>query len=280
MKILLQLIVALLLLAVCNGCGNSSTDILKLVEERDSLRSLVDSTHLKLKAIDELMSTVAMVNSSLDSITEQERCLIVNGPSESPALTKEEISLKLATLKYTLESHRARIAQLEEELEKRTDDSNLQSVILVLKKQLAQKDVQIKTLEEELTKKNSDIKKLNRIIRENNNVISNMESALTHQDNLLNNCYVLVASKKELKAMGVLKGSKLNSDAFDRSKFMKIDIRKFREVSFVAQKPRILTNMPTSSYMIGTNDRKNFTLKINNPTEFWGVTNFLVIQTD
>ncbi len=269
-----------LLAFIYTGCGNSNRDIIKLVEERDSLKSFADSTKQRLATMDELVSTVATINSSLDYITAQENIIFIEGPSETKKLDKDAIKVKLDTLKYTLETQRQRIEQLEQELAKKSTDNNLQSLVSMLKKQLALKDSQIKQLEEELTKKDADIKRLNQIITENKDVISNFSNALNYQDSLLNNCYVLISSKKDLKAKGILKGNKLNSDAFNRSRFMKVDIREFREVTFEAKKPKVLTNMSSSSYILGTNDRKNFTLKITNPTAFWEVSNFLVIQTD
>ena len=101
------------------------------------------------------------------------------------------------------------------------------------------------------------------------------------QDAMLNQCYMVVGSKKDLEKKGVVKkGRLIAQNALDRSKFSKVDIRRFVELTFSAKRPRILTDMPENSYELTTDGDGNFTLSIINPTTFWSVSNYLVIQTD
>ena len=101
------------------------------------------------------------------------------------------------------------------------------------------------------------------------------------QDEIINKCYVLIGSKSDLKRKGVVRKNRLLADAaLDKSKFAKVDIRKFREISFTAKRPRILTDVPQSAYTLTTTGNHNFTLRINDATAFWSISNFLVIQTD
>ena len=84
-----------------------------------------------------------------------------------------------------------------------------------------------------------------------------------------------------MKRKGIVKGGKLVSDAaLDRTKFAKVDIRHWEEVTFSAKRPLILTNMPASSYELTTNGKGDFTLHVLNPSDFWRISNYLVIQTD
>lgn len=118
-------------------------------------------------------------------------------------------------------------------------------------------------------------------INELNKRTQKQSEALARQDVILNNGYVLIGSKEDLKRKGVLKKGKIVSEAIlDRSKFAQIDIRTWREVTFSAKRPRILTNIPTSSYELTTTGDKNYTLYIINPSDFWRITSYLVIQTD
>lgn len=98
---------------------------------------------------------------------------------------------------------------------------------------------------------------------------------------MLNNGYVLIGSKDDLRRKGILKNGRVISDAaLDRSKFFQVDIRKWHEISFRAKKPRILTNMPASSYSLTTSGDGNFTLSITDPSDFWRISNYLIIQTN
>ena len=65
----------------------------------------------------------------------------------------------------------------------------------------------------------------------------------------------------------------------DKTKFMKVDIRKFRSIQLKSNNPKILTPMPnTSSFHFDDNLDGNVTLIIDNPTKFWSVSNYLIIQ--
>ena len=88
--------------------------------------------------------------------------------------------------------------------------------------------------------------------------------------------------KKELQQAGVLSGGflskkKLDVANFSQAGFMKVDIRSYTELDVQAKKIQILTQMPASSYTITSNGSSS-KLQITNPTLFWSVSNYLVIQ--
>lgn len=272
------------------SCNNSSSDVIKLVEERDSLKTLTDSTQHQLSLINAMISTI---NSTLDSIAIQESMLFT---SNSPETSIDRIGAirNLDRFEQILSKQKERINQLETILAKNKNNNNLEGLIGHLKEQLNLKDRQIAQLRRELSNKNVNISQLCRkvesqrtqIARQNQAIIELdkksqvQNTALANQDAILNHCYVLIGTKKDLKRKGIIKRKKLQSDAFNKTKFAKVDIRKYREISFQAKRPRILTNMPTSSYILTTNGNKQYTLKITDPANFWSISNFLVIQTD
>jgi chromosome segregation ATPase len=189
-----------------------------------------------------------------------------------------------------------KIKQLESQLAENKDE-NEQSLGLIahLKEQLEEKNRQILQLKRELENKNVDIIRLRdqvayqtttittqtATISELNQRAKRQGEALARQDAMLNNGYVLIGSKSDLTRKGILKKGKIVTDAaLERSKFAKIDIREWREVTFTAKRPRILTNMPMSSYEITTTGNNSFTLTVKNPSDFWRISTYLVIQTD
>ena len=60
--------------------------------------------------------------------------------------------------------------------------------------------------------------------------------------------------------------------------FTKVDIRTFTEVTINSGNPKILTQMPASSYRIEKGKGSSI-LYILDPTAFWSVSNYLIIQT-
>lgn len=279
-------------LLVCS-CGNSGSEVIKLVEKRDSLRQI---NRKQIERLDSYSKTIETLNETLDSIAYQENMIFFNNNNEEMPITKENVKHNLMRFEALLKKQGDKIRQLEKQLSE-SNNSNAQSLSLIshLKEQLNTKNIQIAQLKEELEKKNVDIVRLQEqvesqrltintqtaTISELNQRTQRQGEALARQDAILNNGYVLIGSKDDLKRKGILKKGKIVADAaLDRSKFAKVDIRKWREVSFTAKRPRILTNMPTSSYEITTTGNREFTLTVKNPSDFWRISTYLVIQTD
>lgn len=273
------------------SCGNSNKEIMKLVEERDSLRQAQKVQEGKL---DNYSKTIETLNATLDSIAYQEKMLFIS-KGEIP-VTKEDVKHNLMRFEALLKKQGEKIKQLEKQLAE-SNDSNTHSLSLIahLKEQLNEKNLRIAQLMGELEKKNVSIARLQELV-ESQKITINTQSAtiselnqrtqrqseaLARQDAILNNGYVLIGSKDDLKRKGILRKGKIVADAsLDRSKFAKIDIRKWREINFTAKRPRILTNMPSSSYEITTTGNRNFTLTVKNPSDFWRISSYLIIQTD
>lgn len=273
------------------SCGNSGHEVMKLVEERDSLRQV---NREQVEKLDKYSQTIETLNETLDSIAYQEKMIFLNN-GEIP-ITKENVRHNLMRFETLLKKQGDKIRQLEQQLSE-SNDANEQSLSLIshLKEQLNTKNIQIAQLKEELEKKNVNIVRLQEqvesqrltintqtaTISELNQRTQRQGEALAKQDAILNNGYVLIGSKDDLKRKGILKKEKIVADAaLDRNKFAKIDIRKWREINFTAKRPRILTNMPPSSYEITTTGNRNFTLTVKNPSDFWRISSYLIIQTD
>ncbi len=288
MKYLISIFSVLLL---CTSCNQSGSEVAKIVAERDSLRITNQQQSERLSAINEMVTTI---NTALDSISEEEGLLFIDPNSELP-IKRTDALKNLDRYEKVLRHYQDKITKLQSTIKNNKGEAGVSELVEHMKLQLAQKDAQIASLREELSKKDVDIEKLQQKVLSQKILIDDQASAiaeldkksqaqtkaLVKQDEMINQCYVLIGTKKDLERKGVLKKKKLVNDAvLDRSKFAKVDIRKWREISFEAKRPRILTNMPESSYQLTTTSKRNFTLHVLNPTDFWSISNFLVIQTD
>lgn len=276
---------------VLYGCGNTDKEVMKLVEERDSLRQ---AQKMQAEKIDNYGKTIETLNATLDSIAYQEKTLFC-GNGEIP-VTKEDVRHNLTRFEALLKKQAEKIRLLEKQLAE-SNDANTNSLRLIahLKEQLNEKNLRIAQLKDELEKKNVTIASLQKLadsqkttistqsatISELNQRAQRQSEALSRQDAILNNAYVLIGSKDDLKRKGILRKGKIVVEAsLDRSKFAKVDIRKWREINFTAKRPRILTSMPSSSYEITTTGNWNYTLTVKNPSDFWRISSYLIIQTD
>lgn len=276
-----------------SGCNNSSSEIVRLIAERDSLRA---KTANQIERLNNYEQTVSLLNGTLDSIAYEEKMIFVNTDNLETPVTKDIVKQNLERFELILNRQKDQIQQLEAKLKVANDSAN-QSLRLIshLKEQISAKDNQIAQLKKEIEKRNVDIARLQEQVESQQFTINSQSvtidelnkrnqkqnEALAKQDAILNNGYVLIGTKSDLQRKGILKKGRLVADAImDRSKFWQIDMRKWKEVTFTAKKPRILSNMPSSSYEITTSGDKNFTLHIINPSDFWKITQYLVIQTD
>lgn len=301
MKKIIYVFATAILSVFAISCGNSNKEIAKIVEERDSLRNLNSIKTMQLESYDK---TFEVINSAFDSIAYQEDSVFIKKSGEAP-INKEDVRRNLLQFEDLLKRQKERISQLERQLaesqqkNKREDAEELTKsfkLLSHLREQIAIKDQQIAQLKKELEKKDVDMARLqtqfesqrttivsqNATINELNTRTKKQREALARQDAILNNGYVLFGAKDDLKRKGIItqKGKLVSEAALDRSKFKRVDIRTWTEISFTAKRPIILTHMPASAYELSTTGDGNFTLKIKNPSEFWRISNYLVIQTN
>lgn len=270
------------------GCVHSGSEIAKIVEERDSLKVAADKQARRLENLDTLIKTI---NLGLDTIAQGEAGIFVTGVTEGPN-AKEAIFANINRLSQVIERQKQELDKYERNLMAQSDDGSerdegLIALVNNYKRQLAEKDRQIAALKQELSQKNADISQLNNRLGLQTKTIAELDrrnsaqmEALKRQDQMLNYCYMTIGTKKELENKGVIrKGKVVAQSSLDRTKFSRVDIRKFTEIQFSAKRPRILTAMPETAYDLTTDGNGSYTLKIKNPNAFWKMSNYLIIQT-
>lgn len=266
------------------GCGNRNAEVERLVAERDSLLRSLETQSVEF---DNYEQTVGILNATLDSISELENLIFLN--TGEPPFSKEALKYNLMRFETVLDEQSEKIRQLEERLAL-SHDSTAQSMRLIahLKEQIEAKNGEIARLRAELGRKNADIGKLRGQVASQSARIDELDrksdiqmKALAVQDSILNTGYVLIASKKELRQMGLLKGGRLAADAaIDYSAFTPVDLRKWNDVTVQGKRLKVLTAAPSSSYGIVRLGDRNWMLTISNVSDFWRTSRFLIIQTD
>lgn len=287
-----QIIMPLLMLVFVFSCKNEKVDMQYYVAERDSI--LQDNKN-KTQQLDELNGVLSAIAIGLDSIAMQENILFnSSGPDGVRLLDKHEIAARLNGMADILARQREKIQILQDSLANRKTSQgveHLQRVVEFLNQQLAEKDQVIKSLRADLNNSKKDITQLRASLSDMKNRATKAENktqvlttALSKQDDVINECYVRIGTKKQLSAAGLLKGGflqkkKVNYEDVDKSKFSAVDIRKCREISLKSSNPKILTPQPSNrSYHFEESGDGHCVLVITNPTLFWSVSNYLIIQ--
>lgn len=290
---------AIVMLTGIMSCDQSASKYSRLTQERDSLKT---ENEIQAKNLNSIAGMIDTINSVLDSIAIEEGMLFLS-PTKEIKYAKSKTLRDLDRFENVLRHQQRRIDELDSllSLNVNNNQSGMRILIANLKLELEKKDVQITKLRNELSKKDVDISRLRKEVQEQKetistqeetivsqgNKISEQENVIARQDEMMNNCYILIGSKKELMQMGItskkkfLKENKLiNDKEFDARYFQTIDIRRCSELSFKAKNPKILTNMPKSSYILTKTNKDEYILSITNVASFWSVSNYLVIQTD
>ncbi|WP_337437801.1 Cbp1 family collagen-binding glycoprotein adhesin [Prevotella sp.] len=278
------------------ACKNERVDMAGYMKERDSL---IIENQANKEELAELNSIISTVSAGLDSIAIQEGILYSGKTRDGVALNRNQIIANINSMAEILKRQREKIQSLQDSLAMRSANPNkssqsiekLQNVIAFLNKQLAEKDNEIQSLRRDVNSKNKDINQLRTSLSDMRNRAEKAENrtqvvtqALAKQDEIINECYIKIGTKKQLVASGLLKGGflqkkKVNYEDVDKSKFNAVDIRKFREVTLKSNNPKILTPQPSNnSFHFEENGDGTCTLVITNPTQFWSVSNFLIIQ--
>lgn len=284
-------IFALFVLLSAFSCKNEKVDMSKYMVERDSI---MQENKAKTQQLDELNGVIATIATGLDSIAIQEHILFTNKGRDGVMLDRQQIAANLKGMAEILARQRQKIQMLQDSLATKKSSQGverLQKVVEFLNQQLAEKDKVIQSLRADLKNSKKDITQLRASLSDMRTRASNAEqktkvltTALSKQDEVINECYVKIGTKKQLSAAGLLKGGflqkkKVNYEDVDKSKFNAVDIRKFREITLKSSNPKILTPQPSNrSFHFEESGDGNCTLVITNPTIFWSVSNFLIIQ--
>ena len=283
--------IALLVMLSIFSCKNEKVDMSSYMQERDSI---MQENKAKTQQLDELNGVLATIAIGLDSIAIQENILFTNKGRDGVMLNRQQIAANLKGMADILARQRAKIKILQDSLANKKSSQGverLQKVVEFLNQQLAEKDQVIQSLRADLNNSKKDITQLRSSLSAMSTKASNAEQktkvltkALSKQEEAINECYVKIGTKKQLLSAGLLKGGffqkkKVNYEDVDKSKFNAVDIRKFREIQLHSSNPKILTPQPSNrSFHFDESGDGNCTLVITNPTLFWSVSNFLIIQ--
>ena len=283
MKKLAVLFVCAAMLASCDGFKGGSKD---LKAENDSLLMELNQRNAEL---DDMMGTFNEVQEGFRKINAAEsRVDLQRGTiTENSASAKQQIASDIEFISKQMEENKAQIAKLQAQLKNSSYNSaQMKKAVAALTAELNAKQQRIEELQTELASKNIRIQELDAAVSDlsaakETLVAENEAKAKTvaEQDKSLNAAWFVFGTKSELKAQKILQsGDVLKSADFNKDYFPQIDIRTTKEIKLYSKRAELLTTHPAGSYELVKDDKGQLTLKITNPTEFWSISRYLVIQ--
>ena len=281
---LLLFIASAVIVCSCNfmekGLGGSS----EAQRERDSLQRIIDEKDMELN---DIMGSINEVQEGIRRINEaQGRVTIADGSRES-ASSKEVIRENMEFIQEAMQQNRDMIAQLKEKLRNSTFNADkLQKTIENLQQQVEDQAGRIQELEAALAEKDEQLAQQTEAIASlNQNVISLTEDnkskaqQMEVQDKELNTAWFVFGTKAELKEQKILdSGDVLKNGDFNKDYFTKIDIRYDKQIKLYSKSAKLLTTHPAGSYNLVKDKQDLYELHVTNPSQFWSVSKYLVIQ--
>ena len=273
------------------SCVENSGKYKAVIAQRDSLeqeKQVSDSNYIRtLVVLNDIESGFSEINQN-----EKQIKVDLKGVEGSTANKRAVIAAQMTAIKEGIEKNKAKIAELRHLAAKKGKaNSMLAETIKRLQSEMDEKGIQIQSLQAELEQKNIKITELNttvdyqnKNIADQQNVMEQQKSTIKGQDADLNTVWYCIASSKILKeakvitAGGLFQSKKLMNNEFDKKAFTQVDLRNISFIPTDSKSVKIISSHPQSSYDLVTGVDKKITIKITNPSKFWSVSKYLVVQ--
>lgn len=281
MKKIVIIVAGVIMLAACKNQNGVNTH---LQQQVDSLQTIVDNKDAELN---DIIVTMTEVQTGIRRIAEAEGRVTVADGSQESASSRAIIRDNMEYICQAMQQNRDLVAQLREKLNaSRFKGDKLKNLVDGLQTQVESQNLRIQELQATLVEKDSTIlAQTMRIDSLSQSVASLTESAkertgtLAVQDKQLNNAWFVYGTKSELKEQGILKGGEvLKDNDFNKDYFTEIDIRQVKDIKTYSKSARLLTTHPDGSYMLTKDGNGYYELHISNPSRFWSVSKYLVMQ--
>ena len=281
MKKLLVLGLCMAALTACNQKNQQAVDM-RAAEERDSLNRIIAQ---KDNEINDMMGTFNDIEEGFRAISAAEDRVSVARQGEGASM-KERIQENMQFIKQTLEQNRELINKLRNQLRQSSVNADqLRRTLDNLTKQLDEKNAQINSLIAELEAKNVQIGELNTQVTNLQTDVATLAQETTQksqtisaQDKQLNTAWFVFGTKSELKEQRIIDHGEVLRSNFNQDYFTKIDIRVDKEIKLYSRSAKLLTSHPAASYRLEQDANKQYILRIENPSQFWSTSKYLVIQ--
>ncbi len=280
MKKLLLFAMCMMALASCNEKAQKAAEQ-QTDQVRDSLNRIIAQ---KDNEINDMVSTLNDIEEGFRAINAAEERVSVARQGEGASM-KERIAENIQFIQQTMQQNRELINKLRNQLRQSSvKGDQLRRTIENLTQQMEEKDSQIKGLVAELEAKNIQIGELNTQVTNLETNVANLSEetaqksqTISTQDKQLNTAWFVFGTKKELKEQRIIEDGEVLRSNFNQDYFTKIDIRVDKEIKLYSRYAKMLTDHPASSYRLEQDANKQYTLRIENPSQFWSTSKYLVI---
>jgi predicted nucleic acid-binding Zn-ribbon protein len=284
----LKISLMLLVVVYFSSCQKYKREIDSLNTSKDSIQQVVEG---KNQQILDYVGSLNDIQTNLDSIKRVQKILTVSLHSGEVSQTdKEQILNDIALLNNMINENKKTIESLQYKLKKSNlRNTELEQMVKNYMTQIEEKDAEIVALNSQLEKMKFDISELNTKVSALADESEKKTETIKQQKDEMNVAYYCFGSKDELIANNVIekaggfvglgKTYKMKSD-FNKKYFNKVDVREFSQILLAVKKAELITTHPDGTFHFTGTDKKIEDLVIDQQTEFWSASKYLVILVD
>lgn len=287
----LFLTTTLLTMIALTACTNKKMED-QLISQKamnDSIEAVLASKNAEMEMLfqqlNEIEESLTMVTSKYADVSK-----LKDKTGEVNADTRSRITAQIQDINEILNTNKQKVDQLNSQLKKSgKNNKELTAFIEKLQSRITEQEEEIQLLTTELQKKQIVIENLNKNLDELTKQSQRKDEHIMKIEEEKNTAYYVVGTRKNLidqkiinrkgGFLGIGKRSAVSSDS-DMQNYTKIDIRKVTEIKLSGKKIKILTSHPSGSYKLIGDAKKPTAIQINNPSEFWQKSKFLVVEID
>ena len=284
----ISVLFAVVMAVVLTGCTQISKE--QYQQATSTNDSLMYVALQQGNEIYELSTTLNAVSEELNQINGQ--IALSNGEDQNLVNKRERLLQQIAMVKQTIEEKQKALDELQKKYSAQLSQNKvLKQTIDRLQSEVAGYETKVAELNEAVATREQKIEGLTNTLTETQQSLETtiaqneqQQEVINTQDEMLNTGYYIIADKKRLKELGLLEGAllakkRLTRQGFTSEGFNKVDIRDLNELPIGAKKVDILSSHPKDSYELREQADGTRKLVINDPTEFWINTRFLVVKT-
>jgi hypothetical protein len=252
------------------------------IQERDSLVSdmagTFDEIEKNLTFVREKRGNLTLTTAEGNKTKKEilvEDIRLMNEMLKESSKKIEELDKKLKSTGFEIKSFKNKIAELNKNILEQENN------IKLLTAELEQRDVKIAEMDNQIAVMHTDI-------LSKSDTISIKSQIIEGKDNELNKAYFVSGSTRELLEKGVIRReggflglgkSKDLKDDPNETYFSELDQRTTQSLPIHSKKAHLITEHPDSSYKFIFEDDQVAYLQIEDPSEFWKLTRYLVVET-
>lgn len=288
------IIAVILVVGVIGGVyvyNQKQDEIKTLTMEKSELNQTIQKRD---SIVNDMEGTFAEIESNMSFIREK-RSQIATMQTEGGKNKKQLIAEDVKLMNTMLEESSKKIADLEAKLRK--SGMNIKSYekrLQALNETIEAQNNEIAALKTEIEGKNANIAELGTKVQDLNNNIQQQADTINYKQKViidktdkLNTAHFALGTFKKLKEEGIVSregavlgigGGKAVQGNFDSKYFTDVDIRQTKTIPLNVKKAVVISEHPSSSYKLVEENGQIAYLQIEDPSEFWRISKYAVIQ--